>query len=221
MRQALTKQRILQAALKLAGEQGIEGLSMRKLAQVLDVKAMSLYNHVANKEALLHAMVDSIIGEIDTNPLSKFSNSKAAVTPKSWVKAMLVRGNSFRAVLLIHPWVTMEVLSRINIGPAMLSFVDTTLGCLQKAGFDIVTADRIWNGMDSYIFGFTLQELNCPFEQEDYAEVAESGMDIVPADIYRNLNKLSQAVMNGQYNGIQQFEHGFKLLLAGYESIRQ
>jgi Tetracyclin repressor-like, C-terminal domain len=78
------------------------------------------------------------------------------------------RGISAHQVLLRHPWACMQLMSRVNLGPAMLRYVDATLGTLRKAGFPIELADYAWKAMDSHIYGYTLQELNHPFEPQQY-----------------------------------------------------
>jgi AcrR family transcriptional regulator len=206
----LSRERVLDAALRLADEAGIEALSMRKLAEVLGVKAMSLYNHVANKDDLLDGMVDRVIGEIEVPNLRL-----------DWKAAMRRRANSAHEVLLRHPWATMPIVSRINVGSAMLRYVDTTLGCLVEAGFSFEMADHGWNAIDSYIYGFTLQELNFPLEVSDYPEVAASFIPMIPRQQYPYMNQLSHRVIDGSYNGLHDFEFGLELILNGLDELRK
>jgi AcrR family transcriptional regulator len=206
----LSRERVLQAALQLADEGGIEALSMRKLAQGLGVQAMSLYNHVANKDDLLDGIVDRVVGEIEVPSLET-----------DWKSAMRQRSTSAHTVLLSHPWATMPLVSRVNVGPAMLRYVDATLGCLYEAGFSFEMADRAWNAIDSHIYGFTLQELNFPFEAAEYSEEAAKGLSLIPAEQYPYLNRLTQYVMEGRYDGIHDFEFGLELILSGLDRFRQ
>jgi AcrR family transcriptional regulator len=206
----LSRERVLDAALRLADEAGIEALSMRKLAEVLGVKAMSLYNHVANKDDLLDGMVDRVISEIEVPDLRL-----------DWKAAMRRRANSAHEVLLRHPWATMPIVSRINVGSAMLRYVDTTLGCLVEAGFSFEMADHGWNAIDSYIYGFTLQELNFPLEVSDYPEVAASFIPMIPRQQYPYMNQLSHRVIDGSYNGLHDFEFGLELILNGLDELRK
>ncbi len=201
---------MLYAALQLADESGIEALSMRKLAQKLGVKAMSLYNHIANKDDLIDAIVDQVVNEIEVPDLGL-----------DWQVAMRRRAVSAHAVLLRHSWATMPLVSRVNVGPAMLRYVDRTLSCLCEAGFSLELADHAWNAMDSHIYGFTLQELNFPFEPEDYTEAAKSGLSLIPSAQYPYLNQLTHAVIEGRYNGLHNFEFGLELILNGLEALRQ
>jgi AcrR family transcriptional regulator len=206
---SLSRERVLRAAVRLADEGGIESLSMRKLAQDLGVKAMSLYNHVANKDDLLDGIVDIVVSEIEVPNLGV-----------DWKTAMRRRAMSAHEVLLRHPWSTMPLVSRVNVGPAMLRYVDATLGCLREAGFSLEMADRAWNAIDSHIYGFTLQELNFPFETEEYSEAAKNGLSLIPADKYPYLNRLTHDVMEGRYDGIHDFEFGLELILNGLDRFR-
>ncbi|HEY9644868.1 MAG TPA: TetR/AcrR family transcriptional regulator C-terminal domain-containing protein, partial [Chroococcidiopsis sp.] len=193
----LSRERVLHMAMQLADAEGLESVSMRKLAQALGVKAMSLYNHVANKDDILDGIVDQVVGEIEVP-------SQTA----DWKTTMRQRATSAHAVLLRHPWAAMALMSRVNVGPAMLRYVDATLGCLCAAGFSLEMADHAWNAIDSHIYGFTLQELNFPFEAEEYAEVAESYLASTPLDPYPYLKQLTQRVIDGRYDGIHDFEFG-------------
>jgi AcrR family transcriptional regulator len=207
----LSRASILATALQLVDAEGIAALSMRKLAQQLGVQAMSLYHHVANKDDILDGLIDSVISEIELPQLSP---------DLDWKAAMGQRALSAHAVLLRHPWATMALMSRINVGPAMLRYIDTTLGCLQAAGFSYEMADHAWNAMDSYIYGFTLQALNFPIQPEQYASVAASFLDYIPAEQYPHMNSLTHEVIAGRYNGLHQFEFGFNFILDGLERLR-
>ncbi|WP_027269059.1 TetR/AcrR family transcriptional regulator [Leptolyngbya sp. PCC 6406] len=204
----LSRERILWAALRLADEGGLEALSMRKLAQALEVKAMSLYNHVANRDDLIDGIVDSVVSEIEV--------------PKpgaDWKIAMRRRAISAHEVLLLHPWATMPLVSRVNVGPAMLRYVDSTLGCLKEAGFSFEMADHAWNAIDSHVYGFTLQELNFPIEASAYGDIAAAYLPQIPAEQYPYMNQLTHQVIQGDYDGLHDFEFGLDLILNGLERL--
>ncbi len=205
----LSRERVLTAALRLADEHGIESLSMRKLAQSLDVKAMSLYNHVTNRDDLIDGIVDRVVSEIEVPKVGA-----------DWQVSMRQRAMSAHEVLLRHPWATMPLVSRVNIGPAMLRYVDSTLGCLREAGFSFEMADHACNAIDSHIYGFTLQELNFPFEETEYSEAATHFEPQLPADQYPYIHQLTHLVMDGSYNGIHDFEFGLDLILNGLNRLR-
>ena len=204
----LSRERILLAAIRLADEGGIESLSMRKLATELGVQAMSLYNHVANKDDLLDGIVDLVVGEIAVPDLDI-----------DWQTAMRRRANSAHEVLLRHPWATMPIVSRINVGPAMLRYIDATLGCLCEAGFSFELVDRAWNAIDSHIYGFTLQELNFPIEAAEYVNAAQEYIPNIPADKYPYMNRLTHYLIDGHYDGIADFNFGLELIINGLEQF--
>ena len=208
-RTPLTKERVLGAALKMADKGGIEGLSMRNLAAALKVEAMSLYNHVEGKEAILDGLVDLVAGEIDL--------------PRpggDWKTAMRRRARSAHAVLLRHPWATMLFVSRMNIGPNMLRYVDATIGCLHEAGFSYPLADHAWTALDAYIYGFTIQKRNFPLDPAQYAAAAKGFLPLIPVEQFPWLNGMSQEVIAGRHDGLHELEFGLELILSGLEKLR-
>jgi AcrR family transcriptional regulator len=205
----LTRDKILRAAVRLADRGGIDAISMRKLAQSLGVEAMSLYNHVANKDEVLDGITDLVVGEI-------------ALPPRGgdWKDAMRARARSAHEVVLRHPWATMLIVSRMNIGPGMLRYIDATLAVLRDAGFSYELADRAWNAMDSHIYGFTLQQLNFPLDPSEYASAAREYLPLLPADQYPHMRALSELVIAGQHSGVHDFDFGLDLLLDGLDRLR-
>lgn len=204
----LSRERILQAALQLADDGGLESLSMRKLAQVLGVQAMSLYNHVANKDEVIDGIVDWVVSEIEVPRVKA-----------DWKIAMRQRAIAAHQVLLRHPWAAIALMSRVNSGPAMLSYIDATLGCLCEAGFSLELADHVWNAIDSHIYGFTLQALNFPFEPAEYSEAAKTALALIPAEQYPYFNRLAEQVIAGNYDGLHDFEFGLDLILDGLDRL--
>jgi len=209
-RAPLDRAKVLRAALQMADKGGIESLSMRKLAQALKVEAMSLYNHVASKEDILDGLVELVVSEIDVPSIGG-----------AWKAAMRQRATSAHAVLMRHPWATMLFVSRVNVGPKMLRYVDATIGCLREAGFSYPTADHAWNALDAYIYGFTLQKLNFPLDPAQYAPAAEEFLHLIPVEQFPYLNGMSQEVIAGRHDGMHQLEIGLELLLDGLERMRE
>ncbi len=208
-RSPLTRERVLRAAIRLADRQGLDALSMRRLATTLKVEAMSLYNYVANKDEVLDGMVDLIIGEI-TLP-----------TPGGdWRAAMRARASSAHKVMLAHPWAPMLVVSRINVGPNMLRYIDATLGTLRQAGLSWEETDRAWNAMDSHIYGFTLQLQNFPVDPAEYAAAAASYLPMLPAEQYPYMHELTERVAAGTHDGTHDFAFGLELILDGLDRLR-
>lgn len=159
----LSKERVLRAAVALAARDGIESLTMRKLADELGAGAMSLYHYVRNKEELLDGMVDIVFSEIEL--------PSADV---DWRAAMRRRAISTREVLNRHRWAVGLMESRMTPGPASLRLHNAVLGCLREAGFSIEMAIHAYSVQDAYIYGFALQEKSLPFDNaEESAAVAE------------------------------------------------
>ncbi len=207
-RTPLSRDRVLRAAVALAGAGGIEALTMRRLGQELGVEAMSLYKHVANKEDLLDGMVDVVFGEIELPPAGT-----------DWRTAMRRRAVSVRGALTRHPWATPLMQSRSRPGPATLRHHDAVIGTLRAAGFPIPLVAHAFSALDSYIYGFALQQRSLPFETgEETAELAQSIMASFPADEYPHLVELTvQHVLQPGYDYGAEFEFGLDLILDGLD----
>jgi len=210
-RAALTRERILRAAISLADRDGIELLSMRKLGQKLGVEAMSLYNHVRNKVDMLDGMVDIVFGEIDL-PASGVD----------WRTAMRTRAISARRALLHHPWAIGLMESRATPGTATLRHHDAVLGSLRTAGFSIDMAAHAYSILDGYIYGFTLTELTLPFSNSEgaagVAEIAENIAKRFHAGEYPHLAEMAvDRATKPAYNYGDEFEYGLDLILNGIE----
>jgi AcrR family transcriptional regulator len=202
----LNRERVLRAAVAFADESGIGPLSMRRLGEALGVEAMSLYNHVANKDELLDGMVDLVFGEIDLPPGGA-----------GWKAAMRERAVSARQALARHRWAIGLMESRTSPGPATLRHHDTVIGSLRQAGFSIEMAAHAFSVLDSYIYGFALQEASLPFHTaEEAAEVAEMIMKRMPPDEYPHLTELAvEHVLQPGYDYGDEFEFGLDLILDG------
>ena len=205
----LSRQRALSAAVALADAEGIGSLTMRKLARELGVEAMSLYHHVANKNDILDGMVDMVFNEIDLPSDST-----------GWKTAMRQRATSLRAALTRHPWAISIMESRTSPGPATLQHHDAVIGCCRTAGFSITMAAHAFSLLDSYIYGFVLQEVNLPFDDaDDLKEVVDSIMPQLSADEYPHLVALTtQHVLQPGYSYGNEFKYGLGLILDGLEA---
>src|SRR5579871_351945 len=142
-RTPLSRERVLRAAFERTDADGLEALSMRKLAQELGVEAMSLYRHVRNKADIVDGMVDLVFGEIGL-----------PATDVDWKTAMRRRAMAARDVLARHPWAIALMESRSTPGPATLQHHDAVLACLRNQGFSIALAAHAYSVIDSYIYGF-------------------------------------------------------------------
>jgi AcrR family transcriptional regulator len=202
---------VLVAAIALADVAGIESLTMRKLGQELGVEAMSLYNHVANKDDILDGMVDLVFGEIDT---------PAGET--DWKPAMRRRAISARDALLRHPWAAALMQSRATPGPTTLRHHDAVLGSLRQAGFTLVMAAHAYSLMDSYIYGFALQQMTLTHDRGEQAAVAaQTFLARFPGKEYPHLAEMiTEHAMKPGYDQAAEFEFGLDLVLDGLERLR-
>jgi AcrR family transcriptional regulator len=207
-RPPLSRDQVLRAAVALADEGGIGALSMRKLGQVLGVEAMSLYNHVASKGDLLDGMVDVVFSEIGL-----------PAGDVVWKPAMRQRAISAREALARHRWAIGLMESRRSPGPATLRHHDAVLGCLRGAGFSVELTAHAYSVLDSYIYGFALQEASLPFDSaEEAPELAQEIAGQLPAGEYPHLTELAVAhVLQPGYRYGDEFEIGLDLILDGLE----
>ena len=169
-RPPLSRDRVVAEAMALADEQGLAALSMRALAGRLGVEAMSLYHHVAGKEALLDAMVDAVFGELHLPAVGG-----------DWRVELRARSVSGRTVLLRHPWAVGLMDSRRTPGPQNLRHHDAVLGCLAAQGFSLVAAGTAFALLDAHLYGFMQQEVSLPFDGE--ADLAAMGAELLGPEV--------------------------------------
>jgi AcrR family transcriptional regulator len=202
----LSRERVLDAAIKLADQGGLESLSMRKLGQELGVEAMALYYHFANKDEVIDGIVDIVFSQIDL-PASGVD----------WKSAMRQRAVSLRDVLLRHRWAIGLMESRRKPGPANLRHHDVVIGSLRSAGLDMPTIAHAYSLVDSYIYGFALFTMNIPFDpSEEVAELGQGVLRAFPVNAYPNLVAYISAMRPG-YNYGDEFEYGLDLILDGLD----
>ncbi|HEV2758795.1 MAG TPA: TetR/AcrR family transcriptional regulator C-terminal domain-containing protein [Acidimicrobiales bacterium] len=209
-RTPLNRERVLRAAVAFADESGIGSLTMRKFGESLGVEAMSLYKHVANKDELLDGMVDIVFSEIDL---------PSGTT--GWKAEMRQRSVSARQALSRHRWAIGLMESRTSPGPATLRHHDAAIGALRGAGFSIAMAAHALSVLDSYIYGFALQEAGLPFHTaEETAEVAQMILAQFPSEEYPHLVELTvEHVLQPGYDYGNEFEFGLDLILDGLERV--
>jgi AcrR family transcriptional regulator len=210
-RPRLTRDLVLRAAVRLADRDGIGALTMRRLAQELDVEAMSLYHHVANKDDILDGMVDLVFAEIELPSAAG-----------GWKAALRARALSTRTALAHHPWATGLMESRATPGPATLAHHDAVLGCLRAGGFSIQLAAHAYSVLDSYIYGFAIQEINLPFgNAAEAADVAATMMEGFPAHRYPHLTAMAlEHVLQPGYDYAEEFDFGLDLILDALDRLR-
>lgn len=209
-RSPLSRERVLRAAITLADEAGIEALSMRRLAQELGVEAMSLYNHVANKNDLLDGIVDTAWGEI--------------VVPTGeadWKTVIREIAISAHETLLRHPWAS-GLWMRQKPGPARLRYGDSLLGCLRNTGFSKDLTYHAYHIIESYILGYTFQVLSFrAVDTEQFADIAASFVRGEFSAEYPHFTEHAlQHMEPGHDDGVSAYGLGLDLILDGLERLR-
>ncbi|MFV2197848.1 TetR/AcrR family transcriptional regulator [Nocardiopsis sp. LOL_012] len=211
-RQPLNRDRILAAALDLADTQGLGALTMRSLAHELGVRPMSLYRYIHDKEDLLDGMVDLVFSEI------------ALPDPRGpWRGELRRRAVSARRVLARHPWALALLDTRTSPGPATLRHHDAVLGLLMNGGFSPEMTERAYTIVDSYVYGFVIQDAALSFEDPGgAAEAARSALAALDPKAYPHLAAFAAGhLVQEGYAFADQFEPGLDLLLDAIGTLAQ
>ena len=205
-----SKERVVTEAIRLADNEGVDKLSMRRLANELGAGAMSLYYYVANKDELLDAMIDVVFDEIEL-----------PTDAADWKAAMRQRAVSARQVLARHPWAITLMESRTAPGPANLRHREAVFACLRKAGFSVGMATHANWLLDSYVYGFALQEASLPFDTaEEFAAIGEDVfLPQLPPDQYPYLNEAAATLLAAGYDPADEFTFGLDLILGALEAL--
>ncbi|CAN5497221.1 TetR/AcrR family transcriptional regulator C-terminal domain-containing protein [soil metagenome] len=210
-RAPLNRERVVRAAVTLADEHGIEALTMRRLGSALGVEAMSLYNHIRNKEDLLDGMVDYV-----------FSRITLPQPGQDWREGLRVRSLSAREVLGKHRWAVTLMDSRRSPGAARLRHDEAVLGGLREGGFSVSTTARALVLLDSFVYGFALTEAS--LEDVDTARAAELSNAVLeelsPASFPHLFAFYSEPVIKDGYDFRLEFEPSLNLILGGLEKIQ-
>ncbi len=199
---------MLRAAVQIADAGGIGSLTIRSLAQALGVKPMSVYHHVANKEQILDGIVDIVFGEIELP------------SPEgAWRTEIRRRAESARHVLGRHRWAIGLLESRTNPGPATLRHHEANLATLRAGGFSVEMTAHAYALIDSYVYGFALQEASLPFDSSSVAEVAAPMMEMFREGGHPHMVELAtEHVLQPGYDFGDEFGFGLDLILDGLES---
>jgi AcrR family transcriptional regulator len=211
-RTALTKERVIQAAVALADREGLDSLTMRRLADELGAGAMSLYHYVPNKEQLVAEMIDVVFGEIE--PPS---------TDLDWKTALRRRALSTRAALNRHRWAVGR-MEGTHSGVANALVHEAVLGCLRRAGFSVEATIQAMSVQDAYIYGFALQEKDLPFETAEESAAVAEGQGWDDAALAQQFPYLAEVVAGHVakvgYDFDEAFEYGLDLILEALEGRR-
>ncbi len=208
-RQPLSRDRVLDGAVALADRIGALSLTIRKLADELGTKPMTIYHHVANKDAILDGMVDRVFAEITLPPEGL-----------PWKAAVRVRCVSARDVLGRHPWATPLMESRSQPGAETLGHHDAVIGTFRRGGLSIGLTAHAYAIIDSYVYGFALQEATLVTEADTHiADVTQDMLAQQMMATFPHLTELAtEHVLRPGYDFGSSFEYGLDLLLDGLET---
>jgi AcrR family transcriptional regulator len=210
-RAPLTRDRVLRAAVDLADREGLGALTMRRLGSELGVEAMSLYKHVANKEAILEGIVEIVIGEI------ALPDEGA-----NWKEAMRRRAMSAREVYSRHSWAIGLLEGRSTMGPVALDYVNAVLGSLRSAGFSIEDAGHAFWLLDSFVYGHIIHETSLGFDTTAAStEATRSIAEQATTKEYPHLLEIAEHALRNEYSVDIEFEFGLDLILDGLDRARE
>jgi AcrR family transcriptional regulator len=205
----LSRDRILHAALELADEGGIESLTMRKLGQALGFEAMSLYNHVANKDDVFDGILDLVLAE-----------SEPPSPTGDWDAAIRTSAISVHEALRRHPWSCTLLMAPEHARPARARYMDSLLGRLREAGFSAETTYHAYHVLDGHIFGFSLWETSHTYTAEQVSTFKARFEQTITADAYPYLHEHAQQHFSeGTHREVRAFEFGLDLILDGLKKI--
>ena len=210
-RAPVNRERTLEVALAVADGEGIEAVTMRRLARELGVEAASLYHHVNGKDQILDGLVEVVSAEIELPKPSA-----------DWREAVSRRAYHTRAGLLRHPWAVSLMASRTSPGPATLGLLEAGIRCFREGGFSVPMAAHAISTVDSYVHGFVLQEVNLPFRGEsELAAMTAAIMKAFPASEFPYLFELTvEHVLQPGYDYGKEFDTGLTVVLNGVAALR-
>lgn len=203
-------ERTLGVALTVADSEGIQAVTMRRLARELGVEAASLYHHVNGKDQILDGLVDVVAAEIEPPQVSV-----------DWREAISQRAHHTRACLRRHPWAVSLMASRTSPGPATLRLLETGIRCFREGGFSVPLAAHAVSTVDSYVHGFVLQEVNLPFRSEsELAAMTGAIMEEFPASEFPYLFEMTvEHVLQPGYDYGNEFDSGLTVVLNGVAAL--
>jgi AcrR family transcriptional regulator len=211
----LSRDRVLRAAVAIADERGVGALTMRSLAESLGVEAMSLYHHVANKEAVHDGLVEVVMAEIE----AAVAAVDAPEPEADWKTAMRGRVLAAREVLLRHPWAPSVFETRPGTSLAVARYFDGVLALMRRGGFSYELGHRALHVLGSRALGFS-QELFAP----DSVEASEEAMAAMAEQVPHLVAMIADATHGGAVLGWcdyqAEFEFGLDLILDGLERLR-
>ena len=209
-REPLTRDRVLRAAVALADEDGLDALSMRRLGQRLGVEAMSLYNHVTNKDDVLFGMVELVLAEIENPPPGR-----------PWKEAIRHTAVSSYDAFMRHRWACGLAMRVPGLSAVRMQWMEDVLRTFREAGFSPNLTHHAYHALDSHITGFTLWVVSMPFEtQEELVDLAEGFLQRIPAERYPYVVEHAHEHLDPPPGEPREFEFGLDLILDRLEQLR-
>lgn len=207
-RQTLTRERVVQGAVELADEIGIEALTIRKLAEALGTKPMTIYHHVPSKDEIVDGMVEIVFSEIATPP-----------EDEDWKPAMRIRCVSAREVINRHRWAAPLMESRTSPGPENLGHHEAVLACLRRGGLSWQMTAHAYAVLDAFVYGFAFQEATLPSQMDgEFVEVARDIAAAFDPESFPHLVGFTvNHVFQPGYEFGDSFAFGLDLILDGLE----
>jgi AcrR family transcriptional regulator len=202
-RQTISRQRVLQAALAVVDREGLDAITMRRVGEELGIEAMSLYNHVENKAAILDGIFEVILGEI---PQAKSSTS--------WQGALRTQARAFRRTLQAHPNALPLFANRAAVTPAAISHVEEALALLRDAGFSPNAALSAFQVLAAFVVGHTMQGYGSQKPEDESRPIYER----LSPDSFPRVREAARTLLT--HNLDREFEFGLDALLAGLEVVR-
>lgn len=208
-RPRLSRERILRVAVDVADSEGLDALTMRRLGTELGVEAMSLYKHVANKDAILDGIIDQVIAEIEL-----------PTEGPDWKAAMRQRARSARTVFRRHSWAVGLYETRGNSGPSVLRYLDATIGSLRSGGFSLENAAHAFWILDCFIYGQVVMESGFNFESSaELTASPDNSLEALSTSEHHHLAALADHAQTEDFTTTGEFERGLELILDSLEPL--
>jgi len=196
---------VIEAAVAYADEYGLDSLSMRKLGAELGVEAMSLYNHVDNKDDLFDGMIDAVFTSIDIPD-----------TDGAWQDQLRIIGVAAMDAFAEHAWIVTLLMTRGNYGPGSLAFMDHIVGVLFDAGFSEDDVHHAWQLLASHTMGYAFQvaSRDSGTFTRDEEELAAAFAAVVPQ--FPNVARIGPTMIDCDF--VDEYRYAFDILIAGLEA---
>jgi len=204
----LSRERVLRAALDLADAEGIEALTIRRLAQGLGVGAMSVYYYVASKDEILGGITDLVVNEMEFP------------AGTDWKAALRSASISAHDALLRHPWAASQLLAGASISRPRFGQMNAILGCLRRAGFSAEMTDHAYHALDSHIMGFTLWQVGISKGLAGLGSVSDFLATLDRDALPHLAEHVDQHLRERGPDAVPEFEFGLDLILDGLERLR-